>query len=271
MIRMFLILFCLCNTAWGQAASGLVHQKRSTLTNDGDITRVQISDWNTVHVQSPATSAFYWDDFIGALNTTANIGLGWSFTASTGGIANILAVANHNGIDSLGCGTIATNYIALHLTSNGNIAPFVTPFDFEMVWIVKLNQDSTDTDAHYRIGLVDSVKADTIRPNNGIYIERLPDDNSWFGVTRNDDAEDRTAALADARNVNWIRLKFRYNDSATDSVGFTVDDGTEVMAVVTNIPNSDPMIPYLVVSNSGGSANQIYLDYFHIYLTDIAR
>lgn len=249
-----------------------VHKKRSALTSDGDSTRVQIKDWNAPHFENPATSAFFWDDFMGGLNTSGNIGRGWSETSPSSSPSMIAGPANHPGVCSLFCGAAASNYIAIRLSSSTTIAPFVTPVDFEAVFIIRPDEDTNVANGyHLRIGLVDAMEIDSVRPSEGIYFEKLVADNFWHGVTRNAGTENRTADMTAANNV-WTRLKIRYNDDAVDSVGFTINDNAEVMAVVTNIPNADPLMPYMAVDNSNTAfAFQAHIDYFHWIIWGLTR
>jgi len=103
-------------------------------------------------------------------------------------------------------------------------------------------------------------------PADGIYVEKLEADTSWFGVTRSASSETRTAALA-ACSTSWV--KFRVWRLNATTVGFTVNDGTEVTATAT--VTSLPISPMIQIRNSAAADKTIDFDFFDISITGLSR
>lgn len=175
---------------------------------------------------NPLTAPFMSDEFDFASTESGEIGqMGWGFTNGTFGLVN--PEANHPGIcrrtSTAVSGTIASFY-----SGGGGGAP-VYRFDQldEQSWILKPLAITTDHDL--RFGWCSDLTDDT--PTNGFYFERLAADTTWFAVSRQNDAQTRTAMNAIV--ADWTKLKLRRVSAA--AVAFSINGGAETQ-IATNIP-----------------------------------
>jgi hypothetical protein len=198
---------------------------------------------------------FIKDDFVSFGSTSVGVGeLGW--VGGNGSAAGNVNAAGHPGICSRSTGTTAGTYTYMRLdsTAGGNLLPTEL---FDTTWVLRLG--SSDTDTTLRFGLGADATADP--PNNGIYVEKLYADTSWFGVTRAGAVQSRTA------DTNWHRVRIRRINGST--IGFSVDGGVEV-TLTTNVPVAG-VNPFFAVINQSTVSKQLDIDYFTLRMTGIDR
>lgn len=200
------------------------------------------------------------DDFTTLGGTGVGIGeLGWSTGGGT--VASTVSSAGHPGINSRGTGGSAgtVTYARLAATTTGHI---LSAELFDMTWVLRLTQSDTDTALRIGIGADSSANP----PNDGIFVEKLYADTSWFGVTRAASSQNRTAALVTS-DTGWHRVRIRRIDAST--IGFTVDAGAEVQATLT-IPTV-AMVPFFTIINQTAVNKLLDMDFFSLRITGISR
>lgn len=199
------------------------------------------------------------DDFVSGTTTTGSVGsLGWTIGGGTHTV--LLPEAGHPGIaqKSTGATQNTVSHMAANLTNSGAILPADL---FDLTAVVRLNTNDTATDV--RFGLADNF---SVAPNDGVYIEKLAADTSWFGAA-NAAATSRTAALA-ATSTNWVRFRVRRVDAST--VGFTVDSGAEA-TLTTNIPTGRMMVGVHIINSGAAAAKTLDVDFIRIKITGLGR
>lgn len=204
------------------------------------------------------------DDFIFGQATTFNIGeLGWSFIASTSGVATKIApVADHPGIFRLDSGATASSAPGFGSGSNtvyGNPLPAEL---FDITFLLRLNQNDTDTNVAFGMG-----NSIGVAPAEALMFEKKAADTSWFGNARTGGADGRTSAVA-AVDTGWHRFRIRRVNLTT--IGWSIDEGTE-QTKATGIPTT-AMEFFLSISNNAVAASKtIDIDYFEMYVMGLAR
>jgi hypothetical protein len=214
-------------------------------------------------LDSPNFPMVFLDDFIFQSIEAGEIGTtGWSFTNGTLAAAN--NEQNHPGIVLRSCGTTNNQVASLYPASAGTGTVFrFDEFD-RLTWIVAPAVANADFDV--LIGVFNNATDDT--PTNGVYIQRLRTDTSWFGVSRQNNQQTRTAALSAFTANQWYRFCVR-RISAT-SVGFSVNNGAEV-TLTANIPDAASALTFGIQIVSGGTARGLKLDFFSLRLLPITR
>ena len=207
---------------------------------------------------APPTRVILKDDFIKNSTETGEVGeLGWTFTNGSAPVQ--AAVQNRPGVMRRTSGVTA-NQIATLIPA----AAATTSFRFDEVkelWIVAA-EVTTGADFTIRVGVMTDVSSAT--PTNGMYIERLSSDTSWFGVSRAAGAQTRTAALVADAVGTYRKFRLRRIDAAT--VGFTVDGGSEV-TLTTNIPAATATLTWgLQIAPTTTTARSVDVDYLGLEL-----
>jgi len=201
---------------------------------------------------------FIKDDFT---SSSGDVGeLNWGFG---GGSATLgVSAAGHPGIVRRDTGAVSgtTAYTRLAGTGTGNILPAEM---FDMLWVFRLNQADVDTAS--RIGWGNDSSANP--PNDGIYLEKLLADASWFAVTRAASAQTRSAAIAAVVAGAWNRLRVRRLDAAT--IGFTLNSAAEVTLAAT-IPAA-ALNPFTHIINGAAASKTLDLDFFSVRITGLSR
>lgn len=202
---------------------------------------------------------FIKDDF-SRLTSLSDLGeLGW--TGANGSTSAFTSAAGRPGIcrrdTSASSGTVAYNRLAA--TSGGNILPAES---FDMLYVFRTNH--ADTDTAVRIGLGADSTANP--PNDGIFLEKVLADTSWFAVTRNTSTQTRSAAMATV-DTDWVRLRIRRIDAST--IGFTFNALTEV-TLTTNVPTV-ALTPFFQIINGAAASKTLDLDYFSLRITGLSR
>lgn len=220
-------------------------------------------------VQRLAGGVWLADDFTGGLLTTGNIGdLGWQFLNGTAPSVQA-AVASHSGIirldSSASSGTRQYFWCGASVTVGQ-----VLPADwFHLMVMFRMN--TTDANTLFRVGLGNSANADP--PADGIYIEKVAADTSWFGVTRASASQTRTSALATVTAAQWVKATIRR--VTTTQIGFSIstsfapDNGTEALLTAT-IPTA-ALVPYMMIGNSAAASKTADIDYVELNVQNMSR
>ena len=237
---------------------------------------IKPSQWDDYHKARPDTCLSIYDEFTGGTTTTGFIGmLGFSFIAVQGGsLAIIPGIANRTGIDSIFSGvstTAAGGSVAVYLSPVGTIGLYDTSGFIDMIFKIKQNFVG-DTDI-CRIGLAnDASVSGTTAPNDGLYFETLTSETQWFAVIRNSTVGETRTAVANT-DTNWHTFRIRRLDFSPDSIGFSIDGGTEIRYAVNhaNYPNI-ALSPSMMVRNGDRARNQTFsIDYFQLLITELSR
>lgn len=205
--------------------------------------------------------AYLQNDFIGSVISGASV-IGEQYWSAAGTLTNLAAVAGHPGIIEISTGA-SSGTVAYIVAGPNGIQPILPTDIFDTTFIVRLN--TNDSDTQVRVGLSRTGSGDPA--SDGVYIEKLYTDTSWFGVTRAGSLQTRSAALASA-STNWLTARMRRVNSST--VGFTLDGGTEVTATLT-IPTTQQIAPFVQIKNQVASAKTIDVDYYEVRITGLSR
>lgn len=252
------------------------HIFRSTKADTSASGIIKPSQWNDYYKARPDTCLYIYDDFIGGATSNGNVSrLGWSFTAVQGGSSGWIAgIANRSGIDSIFSGistTAAGGSIAFHLTPVGTIGIVHQSDFFDVTFKIKLNKDNDTTIV--RIGLADDASVSgTTAPGQGFYFETLTSETQWFAVMRSvANGEVRTAVAS--TTTNYVTMRIRRIDFATDSIGYSIDGGTEIRIGVDAVEYPISSVsPHMMVRNGDLGVNQTFsIDYFQLIVTNLAR
>jgi hypothetical protein len=211
---------------------------------------------------NPITDIVYQDDFFTGASTSPDIAQGWALGA--GSASNVASEGDHIGIANIS--TTSTQNTIANLTGRtnpptGTLNPAKT---FDMTWIIRANADSTNISM--KVGMSDNMASTT--PTNGIYVERLGSDTSWFGVTRSGGSQTRTAALITSAAATWFKFRIRRVDAST--IGFSVDGGTEVTATAT-IPTAMMQPGILITNPAAAAATTLDVDLFDLRISGLSR
>jgi len=202
---------------------------------------------------------FIRDDFAANAGGSTFGELGW--VVSGGSFTSFSSALGHPGIvrkdTSAVSGTIS--FARLASTAGGNILPAEL---FDILWIFRLNHNDADT--AMRVGW--AADAALNPPADGIYLEKVLADISWFAVTRAASVQSRSAALA-AVDTGWHKIRIRRIDAAT--IGFTLDAATEV-TLTTNVPVL-ALNPFLQIINGAAASKTFDADYFSMRITGLNR
>lgn len=213
---------------------------------------------------SPSLPTVVVDDFIFQSVETGEAGLtGWSFT--TGSIANSAPEINHPGIVLRASGTTQNQVASFYPGSAGTVGILrFEQFD-RMTWIVAPVTAGNDFDL--RIGLLTDMTS--ITPTNGVYIERLAAEASYFGVSRSAGAQTRTAALEPLTANGWEKFVIRRIDAT--SVGFSVNGQAEVV-LSTTVPAAASSLTFgIQIRPTTNAARNVKIDFFSMKLLPIVR
>lgn len=207
------------------------------------------------------TSCFQKDDFTAGTGTSSNIGeLQWT---QSNGTLTVPTAAGHPGIIRQDTGAGAGTLCCLVNASAGNPLWFANEL-FDMTWVVRLN--TNDTDTQMRIGATSSGTGDPA--SNGIFVEKLYADTSWFGVVRASAAQTRTAALA-ACSTNWLTVRIRQTTAGT--ILFSLDGAAEVSQGGGNVPGATGLVPWIQIKNQSAASKTYDIDYYELTITGLSR
>ena len=202
------------------------------------------------------------DDFVFAGTASPDIGFGWA--TSAGAVSMIASEANHLGIIQRSTGT-SQNTLAFMTIRTFPTTGVIDPASmFDMTWIVRPDTDSTNI--HMKIGMTDNFASTA--PSNGIYVERLGTDTSWFGVTRSGGSQTRTAALITSAAATWFKFRIRRVNGTT--IGFTVNGGSEVTATAT-IPTAMLHPGNLITNPAAAAPVALDIDLFKLTVYGLNR
>lgn len=222
------------------------------------------------HYRGLETVFHEFDDFMGALLTTGNIGkLGWNILG-TGTITGQNSTAGRPGIIRLNSPATATTQCLIHLGAAGTHHPFGIASDFfDVTFMINITQLDTNTTFRCGIGNTQPAAASVANYTDMIGFERITTDTTnLFGVVKVGATNNRTAALiTNFTAATWYKLRVRRINSTT--IGFTVNNGTEVTTTVT-APTS-AMQPFIQIATSAAAAKTLDVDAADLLLQSLAR
>jgi hypothetical protein len=231
-----------------------------------DLVRAGVSAFTVgfggLSVDPTGTASVFVDDFLFQSTETGEIGQGWNIT--NGSVLAQACEQSHPGCIDRRTGTTA-NQVALMVggaASGTAVLRFDEFDDLVVIWRLPF----TNADFILRAGLM--ADFGTLTPTHGVYVERLAADTSYYGVSRNNSVETRTAALK-AQGTVWNKTRIR-RISATQ-VGFTMDGGSEV-TLSTNIPDAADTLNFGVqLTPTTTTARDVILDWFALKTVAITR
>jgi hypothetical protein len=200
------------------------------------------------------------DDFTSRLSNTQVGEMQWGVVGA-GSTSGAVSSAGHPGIVERDTGATSGTIAGIRL-ANASLGSILPAEFFDMRWTFRLNHIDTDTAMRCGFGADSSLNP----PANGIYVEKVLADASWFGVTRDTSVQTRTAALA-ACDTGWHSVRIRRVDAST--IGFTFDAASEVTATAT-IPTA-AMTPFLQIINGAAASKNIDIDLFSLRITGLNR
>jgi hypothetical protein len=201
------------------------------------------------------------DDFVSGGTSVGGVGdLNWLYLEGTTQL--VAPAAGRVGVISRSTTATSGLYAVLYLRQDPTVGVVHSSNNFDSTFMVRLAQ--TDADTLVRFGLGNDATANP--PANGVYLEKLAADVSWYGVTRSGGAQSRTAALG-TTTTNWLKGRVRRIDAST--VGFTLDGGVETTATA-NIPSVGAQ-PFVAIRNSVAVAKVIEIDYVDLTVQGLTR
>ncbi len=217
-----------------------------------DINELQVG-LESVPVRSPIETTLYVrDDFLNGSSGD----LGWT---TTGGTTSIPVLGGHPGSIRRNTGTVSGTVASSRLSTP--VAPADT---FDLRFNMFLTQNDANTVC--RMGL--SGDATINAATEGIWIEKLAADTSWFGVVRVGGASTRTAALGAVSAGTWINGRVRRVNDTT--VAFSLDGGTTDVTSTATAPTSG-IQPFVHVTTTTTVSKDFVLDWFDMLITGLTR
>lgn len=269
MTRFLVIVFLLTLPLSAQVPKHSFDSPKSDTATSG---MIKPSHWDDYLSPQPDTALFIFDEFISGSLTTGAIGnLRWSIaTIDAATINQIAGVANHPGICSLAAGTGVTTTggsISMTMTTTGTVGTIDTANLFDVTFLARLGFDNDSTYA--RIGICNSSNVTGVTaPADGLYFDTRLLETQWFATIRNSTVGETRTAVA-STSTSWALFRIRRLDFATDSVGFSINGGTELRYAVNhaNFPNIS-MSPHLMIWNGDRArAQAILVDYYQLVIT----
>lgn len=218
----------------------------------------QLAVYSKAATTTALNTVYEADDFVGGGTTSAVIGkFLWTYTGGT--FNGQAGESGHPGIQRRDTGTtISTNAYTVAKQTNLLVASEL----FDTTLVVRLN--TNDTDTLVRLGIATGASVNP--PSDGMYVEKLAADTSWFGVTRVGNVQTRTSALG-ATSTGWVKFRVRRIDSST--VGFTMDSGAEVFAT-SNLATGAANLA-IVINNATAVSKTIDVDFVDLRITGLVR
>lgn len=196
----------------------------------------------------------------------AGTSAGWNtlngFTA--GGLATVVA-GEPCLSGQLSTGAIINTIVDVEVgvpQGGGVVGAFLASELFDINYRVRL--DTNDANTLARIGCIDTYSSSP--PTNGVYLEKLGADVSFFGVTRSAASQTRSAALI-ATDTSLHDIRIRRIDSAT--MGFTVDKGAEVTQTAT-LPTT-ACAPGIQLEDLAAAAKKLTIAWMTVLITGLNR
>lgn len=207
------------------------------------------------------TMAYLRDDFISGTTTSGAVGdLGWTFSGGT--VGYLAPDAGRLGVLWRPTGATAGTYAVTRL-QNITTGPLLPANTFDSTFIFRTRE--TDADTTIRCGL--GANAIDNPPADGIYVERLGADATWFFVTRAAGIQTRLNSGV-AVGTSWLKARIRRVNAST--IGFTLNANAEQTMTAT-IPTA-ALNPFFANSNGAAAASKsLEVDLFDLLVTGLAR
>lgn len=211
--------------------------------------------------------AYLWDDFICGSSETGEIGmLGWNFTNGSI-IASGVGPSDAGRVGVVGrrSGTTAAQVCSLYTGVNVSAGHMLFQDVDKITWVFAPVSATADFDL--RFGLL--ADASDATPNDGIYLERLAADTSYFGVCRAGNSQTRTSALKSVVAGEWTKIEISRLSSG--SVGFSIDGAADVV-LTTNVPSATAsLIICMQIVPTTTTARDVRLDFMGFRSQLLAR
>ena len=203
------------------------------------------------------------DEFVGpqvAWYAGGNVAgdLGWKINGTN---SNIHSESGHPGISRITTTATTNNVAALSLIPSRQL--FVASDTFDATFIIRLNNSTCGSKVGFSFN---TTQAEEFPSAEGIYFEKLIADSNWFVVTRTSATQTRTDTTI-AVSTNFIKFRIRRIDAST--IGFTVNDGTEIEHT-TNIPTG-ALHAQVPIETGAAAAKTIDIDFFQMAITGLTR
>lgn len=227
--------------------------------------------WNGGKPSNGLENFYFRDDFIQAGSTSngANITSLFNHQTSTGNGDFIASELNHPGIFRM----TVTNTTSKHLRLSRQITgvSMLNPanyFDCNFIFRLNRNSDASWTD-YFRLGLaINASGADLLSLNHGIYVENKGTDGTTFYAVCNTAGTETRSSLGTLANDVWCRMRIRRISST--EIGFTMNDGTEVI-ITTNIPTTPLDLFCILKSASAAPLKTLDVDYIDLEIRGLSR
>lgn len=221
----------------------------------------------TEQYMDPRVLLYDFEDFIskssGAGDTTGGKH-GWATTNSgTGGIAHIgTAIIGHPGVIQMTTGAAPGGSAQLTILSPG-VGAFHSNELFTSVWMLQVPTVVADTIV--RFGCAD----EGLSPFHGVYFEKDSAETAWFAVTENNNVPVRiTTGIA----VDAGYHRFKIRRITTTTVGFTIDNNTELVRTFAGPTGAVVGIQLSAyIESIAGTDKLLNLDFADILITGLSR
>jgi hypothetical protein len=195
------------------------------------------------------------DEFFVSSNETGEVGqLNWSFT--NGSVTTPNAVANRPGMITRTSGATAAQVASLYPGLASSNTRILMSDWTEQWWVFQ--QVATSTDHIQRYGLFADAAANP--STDGVYLERLTADTTWFSVTRTGGVETRKNT-GQAYTTNWRKLQLKKNGTAIE---FYLDGSlVTTHSAAENIPiGTVGVLPGAQITPTTATSRSFNLDFF---------
>lgn len=213
----------------------------------------------------PTVAPWIWDDFLSSSPEAGEAGsLNWGYL--NGSLAAIgAAVAAHPGVMRRTSSTTANQVAHMQVGQSPDTKLFRFDEFNELTWVFA--PVTAGTDFSLRLGL--SADWGSVAPAHALFIEKAAADTSFFGTSRNNSTESRTAALKAVVANAWTKVKMRRISAS--SVGFSIDSGAEVTLGSNIMDAADTMQPGLQIVPTTTTVRSVDIDFFSMKLLAQAR
>lgn len=202
---------------------------------------------------------FWKDDFGGGDPTNGLVGeLNWLVGVSGSGSVAGSSNEGHPGEALLSTGATSGGSASISLGISG-AAPIYFSENFDMTFLVKLDNSDSNTQARVRFGV----------GTKYIGIIKRYTDTNWFVEKNNDDTPVYTDTGV-STSTAYVKMRIRRINS-TD-VGLTVGAGSEVV-LNSNLPNpsTNAMTPSILIQNNAAANKGLKVDLFVLRFVGLSR
>ena len=178
------------------------------------------------------------------------------------------SVAEHPGIIRLSTGASSGTLATMTLRNTSSAGLFLPSASFDSEWVVM--PFVTDSDSLFRLGFGSDFAANPAA--DGIWVEKLAADTSWFAVSRASGVQTRSTALGTVTAGVFVRFRIkRHNNVAIGfSLGYGMVNGNDNYRITMNIPSAS-LTPFMQVRNAAAADKALDIDLFQLHITGMNR